>query len=78
MKRADLMRLTVAVVIAIIFVGTGAARLPIGKAAYVHAPVLVYAEPLLDPLVVTAKKIVSSRGEFRRATAAEALFPRLF
>jgi len=73
MKRGDLMRLTVAVVIAIIFIGTGAARLPIGKAAYMHAPVLVYAEPFLDPLVVTAKKIVSSRGEFRRATAAEAL-----
>ena len=44
MKHGDLLRLTVAVVIAIIFIGTGAARLPIGKAAYVHAPVLVYAE----------------------------------
>lgn len=73
MKRDDLLRLAVAVVIAIIFIGTGAARLPIGKAAYVHAPVLVYAEPLLDPLVVTAKKIVSNHGEYRRATAAEAL-----
>lgn len=73
MKRGDLMSLTVAVVIAIIFIGTGAARLPIGKAAYVHAPVLVYAEPLLDPLVVTAKKIVSERGQFRRASAGEAL-----
>ena len=73
MKRGDLMSLAVAVVIAIIFIGTGAARLPIGKAAYVHAPVLVYAEPLLDPLVVTAKKIVSEKGQFRRATAGEAL-----
>ena len=73
MKRDDLLRLAVAVVIAIIFIGTGAARLPIGKAAYVHAPVLVYAEPLLDPLVVTAKKIARTGGQFRRATAAEAL-----
>lgn len=73
MKRGDLMSLAVAVVIAIIFIGTGAARLPVGKAAYVHAPVLVYAEPLLDPLVVTAKKIASERGQFRRATAGEAL-----
>ena len=73
MKRGDLMRLTVAVVIAIIFIGTGATRLPIGKAAFMHAPVLVYAEPLLDPLVVTAKKIVTSKGEFRRATASEAI-----
>lgn len=73
MKRDELLRLTVPVVIAIIFIGTGAAKLPIGKAAYVHAPVLVYAEPFLDPLVVTAKKIVSNHGEFRRATAAEAL-----
>jgi 3D (Asp-Asp-Asp) domain-containing protein len=67
------MRLMVAIVIAIAFIGTGAARLPIGKSAYVHAPVLVYAEPLLDPLVVTAKKIVTSSGEFRRATAGEAI-----
>lgn len=73
MKGGDLIRLAVAVVIALVFIGTGAARLPIGKAAYVHAPVLVYAEPLLDPLVVTAKKIASERGQFRRATAAEAL-----
>ncbi len=73
MKRDELLRLAVAVVIAIIFIGTGAARLPIGKAAYIHAPVLVYAEPLLDPLVVTAKKIVKNGGQFRRATAAEAL-----
>jgi len=73
MKRGDLMRLTVAVVIAIIFIGTGAARLPIGKAAYVHAPVLVYAEPLLDPLVVTAKKIVRDAGQYHRASAGEAL-----
>ena len=73
MKRSDLMRLMVAIVIAIAFIGTGAARLPIGKTAYVHAPVLVYAEPLLDPLVVTAKKIVTSSGEYRRATAGEAI-----
>src|SRR3954471_8813389 len=73
MKRRGLVTLTLAVVIAIIFIGTGATRLPVGKAAYVHAPVLVYAEPLLDPLVVTAKKIASSKGEFRRASAAEAL-----
>ena len=71
MKRRDLVTLTLAVVIAIIFIGTGATRLPVGKAAYVHAPVLVYAEPLLDPLVVTAKKIASSRGQFRRWTCRD-------
>ena len=73
MKRGNLMTLTLAVVIAVIFVGTGAAKLPIGKTLIEHAPVIVYAEPLLDPLVVTAKKIVKSGGEFRRATAAEAI-----
>ena len=73
MKRGDWLRLSVAALIAIIFIGTGAAKLPVGKAAYVHAPVLVYAEPLLDPLVVTAKKIATSKGEFRRATAGEAI-----
>ncbi len=73
LKRADLFTGVVAVAIAILFIGTGAARLPIGKAAYAHAPVLVYAEPLLDPLVVTAKKIAKDRGQFRRASAGEAI-----
>ncbi|MEO8575335.1 MAG: 3D domain-containing protein [Gemmatimonadales bacterium] len=73
MKRGDYVRLAIAVIIAVIFIGTGAARLPIGKAAYAHAPVLVYAEPLLDPLVVTAKKILKDAGQFRRASAGEAL-----
>ena len=73
MKRGDWLRLSVAALIAIIFIGTGAAKLPVGKAAYVHAPVLVYAEPLLDPLVVTAKKLATSKGEFRRASAGEAI-----
>ncbi len=73
MKRSELTTLLTALVIAVVFIGTGAARLPIGKAAFKHAPVLVYAEPLLDPLVVTAKKIVRERGQFRRATAGEAI-----
>ncbi|HXV18412.1 MAG TPA: 3D domain-containing protein [Gemmatimonadaceae bacterium] len=73
MKRGDVVLLAVAMVIAIIFIGTGAARLPVGRAAYVHAPVLVYAEPLLDPLVVTAKKIVKDAGQYHRASAIEAI-----
>ncbi len=73
MKRGDVVLLAVAMVIAIIFIGTGAARLPVGRAAYVHAPVLVYAEPLLDPLVVTAKKVVRDGGQYHRASALEAL-----
>ncbi len=73
MKRGDVVRLVVAIVIAVIFIGTGATRLPIGRAAFIHAPVLVYAQPLLDPLVVTAKKIVKDAGQFHRASAGEAL-----
>ena len=73
MKRGDVLTLTIAVVIATLFVGTGAARLPIGKTALRHAPIIVYAEPLLDPLVITAKKIIRERGQFRRATASEAI-----
>lgn len=73
MTRGDWTRLVVAAAIAVIFIGTGAAHLPVGTAAYTHAPVLVYAEPLLDPLLVTAKKIVKEKGQFRRATALEAL-----
>ncbi len=73
MKRSELTTLLTALVIAIVFIGSGAARLPIGRTAFKHAPVLVYATPLLDPLVVTAKKIVKEKGQFRRATAGEAL-----
>jgi 3D (Asp-Asp-Asp) domain-containing protein len=73
LRRGDVVRLFVALVLAIIFIGTGAAHLPVGRAAYVHAPVLVYAEPLLDPLVVTAKKIVKDAGVYHRASAIEAL-----
>jgi 3D (Asp-Asp-Asp) domain-containing protein len=73
MKRGDVLLLAVAMAIAVIFIGTGAARLPVGRAAYVHAPVLVYAEPLLDPLVVTAKKVIKDAGEYHRASALEAI-----
>ncbi|MEO5590020.1 MAG: 3D domain-containing protein [Gemmatimonadaceae bacterium] len=73
MKRSDLVTFGLAVTVAILFIGTGAVRLPVGKSAYVHAPVLVYAVPLLDPLVVTAKKIVRDAGQFKRASAHEAL-----
>jgi 3D (Asp-Asp-Asp) domain-containing protein len=73
MKRGDVLLLAIAMAIAIIFIGTGAARLPVGRAAYVHAPVLVYAEPLLDPLVATAKKVVKDAGQYHRASALEAI-----
>lgn len=73
MKRGDLIRLAIAGVIAILFIGTGAARLPFGSRLIHHAPVIVYAEPWLDPLIVTARKVVAERGQFRRATAGEAI-----
>jgi 3D (Asp-Asp-Asp) domain-containing protein len=72
-KRSDVVTLSIAVVIATAFVGTGAARLPIARSVYRHSPIVVYAEPLLDPLVVTARKLVRERGQFRRATASEAI-----
>jgi 3D (Asp-Asp-Asp) domain-containing protein len=73
MKRGNALTLTIAVVIATIFIGTGAARLPIGRNAVRYAPIVVYAEPLLNPLVVTAKKIAREGGQFRRYTAGEAI-----
>lgn len=73
MKRGDLVRLAFALVVATAFIRTGAARLPIGKAVIKHSPVMVYAEPLLDPLVVTARKVITEGGRFRRATASEAI-----
>ncbi len=73
MKRSDALTLVLAVAIATVFIKTGAATLPIGRSVIRHAPIVVYAEPLIDPLVVTAKKIVKERGQFRRATASEAI-----
>lgn len=73
MKRGDLIRLALALVVAAIFISTGAARLPIGSVVIRHSPIAVYAEPLMDPLVVTAQKLIRERGQFRRATAGEAI-----
>jgi 3D (Asp-Asp-Asp) domain-containing protein len=73
LRRINALTLLLAVVVATAFIHTGAASLPIGKTVVSHAPIVVYAEPLLDPLVVTAKKIVKERGQFRRATASEAI-----
>ena len=73
MKRGDWIRLALALVVATLFIGTGAARLPIGRAVIEHSPVAVYAEPLMAPLVVTAQKLIRERGQFRRATALEAI-----
>jgi len=73
MKRGDLVRLALALIVAMAFIRTGAARLPIGKTVIKHSPVMVYAEPLMDPLVVTARKVITGGGQFRRATAGEAI-----
>lgn len=66
MKRSDLVTLGIALVIAVTFIGTGAVRLPLSHSVVHHAPVVVYAEPRLDPLVVTA----SRRSPVRKDTAA--------
>ncbi|MEJ7758518.1 MAG: 3D domain-containing protein [Gemmatimonadaceae bacterium] len=73
MKRGNVIQLALALVVATIFIQTGAVRLPIGQTVVRHSPVAVFAEPLLDPLVVTARKVIQERGQFRRATAGEAI-----
>lgn len=68
MKKTDWIRLALAVAIALIFVKTGAAKLPIGSTLIQHSPVVVYGEPMLKPLIVTAKKSVYvARGVLERA-----------
>jgi 3D (Asp-Asp-Asp) domain-containing protein len=74
MKKTDWIRLTIAVVVALAFVETGAARLPIGSTLVRHSPVVVYGEPMLKPLIVTAQKsvakgVVTARGVLERAAA---------
>ena len=74
MKKTDWIRLTIAIAVALAFVKTGAARLPIGSMLVRHSPVVVYGEPMLKPLIVTAEKTVAkgvyrARGVLERAAA---------
>lgn len=69
MKKTDWIRLLIAVAVALVFVKTGAAKLPLGSMLIRHSPVMVYGEPMLKPLVVTAKKSVyRARGVIERAS----------
>jgi 3D (Asp-Asp-Asp) domain-containing protein len=75
MKRGELIRLVVAVVIAIIFIETGAARLPASTTVVLkHRPVFVYARPMM---LAGAKRMIREGtalgGVIRRASAREAL-----
>jgi 3D (Asp-Asp-Asp) domain-containing protein len=74
MKKTDWIRLAIASALALVFVLTGAARLPIGSRIIRHSPVVVYGEPMRKPLVVTAEKTVQksvyqAKGVIERATA---------
>ena len=75
MKRGELIRLAIAVVIAIIFIETGAARLPAASTVVLkHRPVFVYARPVM---LAGAKRMIREGnalgGVIRRASAREAL-----
>lgn len=74
MKRGDFIRLAVALVIALVFIQTGATRLPTRKVVLKHEPVFVYARPVL---VAGARKVIHEGSELggaiRRASARDAL-----
>jgi 3D (Asp-Asp-Asp) domain-containing protein len=74
MKRGEIIRLAVAVVIAIVFIQSGAMRLPTSKVVLKHQPVFVYARPAM---VASAKRVIREGreigGVIRRASAREAL-----
>jgi len=74
MKLGELVRLAVALVIAIIFIETGSARLPTSRVVLKHQPVFVYARPAI---VAGAKRVIREGSELggviRRASAREAL-----
>ncbi len=81
MKRWEVSRAILAVLIAALFVKSGIARLPNTQTApYRHAPVLVYADPMLPPLVVRAERLLprlpklpTLRNIFVRAPAGTTL-----
>lgn len=59
MKRWEVTRAILAVLIAAVFVKSGVARLPNTQPeTFRHPPVLVYADPMLPPLVVRAERIL--------------------
>jgi len=75
MKRGDLVLLAVALVVATLFIVTGAARLPIASNVVLkHRPVFVYATPVM---AAGAKRVIREGHELgsviRRASAREAL-----
>jgi 3D (Asp-Asp-Asp) domain-containing protein len=75
LKRGDLVRLAVALFIAVIFIETGAMRLPVASNVVLkHRPVFVYAKPVM---VAGAKRVIRGGQDLgdviRRASAREAL-----
>lgn len=72
MKYGDVVRTFVAVCIAALFLVSGVVKLPTRDTILRHPPVIVYADPVLQPLIVRAKKIVRApRSMFDRARPGE-------
>jgi 3D (Asp-Asp-Asp) domain-containing protein len=74
LKRSDLVRLAIALVIALAFIRSGATRLPTREVVLKHEPVFVYARPVL---VAGARRVIHEGSEIggaiRRASAREAM-----
>lgn len=61
MKRTEVIRLLIAAFVAAVFIMTGVVHLPLTNteaAPFRHPPVIVYSEPMLGPLVVTAERVL--------------------
>ncbi len=59
MKYGEVVRVALAAVIAGAFIWTGAFRLPDSQPVpFRHPPVIVYSEPMIRPLVVTAERVL--------------------
>lgn len=59
MKYGEVVRVAVAAAIAGAFISTGAFRLPNSPPVpFRHPPVIVYSEPMIRPLVVTAERVL--------------------
>jgi 3D (Asp-Asp-Asp) domain-containing protein len=65
-KRWEVSRAILAVLVAAVFVKTGIARLPnIQPAPFRHAPVVIYADEMLAPVVVRAQRIIPKLPKLR-------------
>jgi len=71
--KSEVVRTLVAVAIAIVLIGSGVVQLPNRDQPLRHPPVIVYADPMIEPLIVRAKRVIKQelKHPFSRAQVGD-------